>query len=104
LLPRREPGDWSITRLRLCVIDVTGSRFGVICSCLCTWNLPVSASAPDEEGVSVRNEGGLGRVRLGGDLVMPYDMANGWETFQPGLPLHALCAVDLSGTEGNGNP
>ena len=45
----------------------------------------MSASAPDEEGVSVRNEGGLGRVRLGGDLVMPYDMANGWETFQPGL-------------------
>eukprot|EP00964_Phaeocystis_antarctica_P073442 scaffold45043_cov63-Phaeocystis_antarctica.AAC.4 len=73
LAPRRGPGDVSITTLRLCVMDVT-PLIGDICSCRCTRNLPVSASAPDEEGVSVRNEGGFGRERLGGDLVMAYDM------------------------------
>ena len=86
LLPRREPGDVSITVLRLCVMDVTGTRFAVICSCLCTWNLPVSASAPDEEGVSVMNEGGFGRVRLGGDLVVAFAIrTNGFAKrwFQP---------------------
>ena len=54
-----------ITTLRLCVIG----------SSLCRWNLPVSASAPEEVGVFIMADGGFAALwRPCGGLVMPYDM------------------------------
>ena len=54
-----------ITTLRLCVIG----------SSLCRWNLPVSASAPEEAGVFIMADGGFAALwRPCGGLVMPYDM------------------------------
>ena len=53
-----------ITTLRLCVIG----------SSLCRWNLPVSASAPEEAGVFIMADGGFAALWRCGGLVMPYDM------------------------------
>jgi len=61
---RRGPGLVLITTLRLCVIG----------SSLCRWNLPVSASAPEEAGVFIMADGGFAALWRCGGLVMPYDM------------------------------
>ena len=53
---------------------ITTLRLWVIGSSLCSWNLPVSASAPEEVGVFIMADGGFGALWRGGGLVMPYDM------------------------------